>query len=110
MTQQILDQVIITSLTPMFKQAEDENLWFFHQDPDGKEVWCSPGYLHKEQAEGRLIMAPEHWELRNPAGYMSKLVNDAQEIIKEYNEMARRLRIEETLELVSHSTNPADAH
>ena len=110
MTQQILDQVIITSLTPMFEQAENENLWFFHQDSDGKEVWCSPGYLHKEQAAGRLIMAPEHWELRNPAGYMSKLVNDAQEIIKEYNEMARRLKIEETLELVSHSTNPADAH
>jgi len=106
----ILKTVISTSLEPMRKQAEQEGLWFFHTTDEGEEIWCSPGFLQKEQAEGRLIIAPEHWELRDPAGYMSKLVNDCQHIVSEYNEMARRLKIEETLELISHSTNPADAH
>ncbi|MEM7196106.1 MAG: hypothetical protein AAF402_14255 [Pseudomonadota bacterium] len=110
MTQAILEEVIKTSLEPMFQQATDEELWFFHQADDGEEVWCSPGYLRKEQSEGRLIIAPEHWELRNPAGYMSKLVTDAHNLVEEYNEMARRLKIEETLELISRSTHPADAH
>ncbi len=110
MTAQILEQVIVTSLGPMMEQAEAEGLWFFHEDEDGKEIWCSPGFLQNEQRDGRLIIAPEHWELRNPAGYMSKLVRDAGSIVDEYNEMARRLKIEETLELISHSTNPADAH
>jgi hypothetical protein len=105
----ILEYVISTSLEPMYREAEERGLWFYHLMEDGEEIWCSPGYLQKEQAEGRLIIAPEHWELRNPVGYMSKLVNDCQLIVNEYNEMARRLKIEETLELITHSTNPADA-
>lgn len=106
----ILEQVILTSLEPMMQEAETKGLWFYHLSESGDEVWCSPPYLRQEQSEGRLIIAPEHWELRNPAGYMSKLIQDCQSLVNEYNEMARRLKIEETLELVSHSTNPADAH
>lgn len=107
-TPHILEHVITTSLEPMLKDAEQQNLWLFHQTETGEEVWCSPGYLRKEQAQGRLIIAPEHWQLRNPAGYMAKLVNDAQFIVDEYNEMARRMKIEETLELITHSSNAAD--
>ena len=105
----ILETVISASLEPMMKLASEGGLWFFHRTELGEEIWCSPGFLQKEQAQGRLIIAPERWELRNPAGYMAKLVNDCQAIINEYNEMARRLKIEETLELISHSSNPADA-
>ena len=105
----ILEQVIMTSLEPMYHEAEEHGLWFYHCTETDEEIWCSPGFLHKEQEEGRLIIAPEHWELRDPAGYMSKLVNDCQAIVDEYNAMAKRLNIEETLELISHSTNPADA-
>ncbi len=104
----ILEHVIATSLEPMYQEAEEKGLWFYHVTDEGQEIWCSPGFLRAEQAEGRLIIAPEHWELRDPAGYMSKLVNDCQGIVDEYNQMAKRLKIEETLELVSHSTNPAD--
>ena len=104
----ILEHVITTSLEPMYKEAEEKELWFFHTTEEGEEIWCSPGFLQKEQAEGRLIIAPEYWELRNPVGYMGKLVADCQAIIDEYNEMARRLKIEETLELITHSSNPAD--
>ena len=108
-TPYVLETVIATSLTPMMEQAEEQGLWFYHVTEHDEEIWCSPGFLQKEQAKGNLIIAPEHWELRNPAGYMSKLVNDCQNIVDEYNEMARRLKIEETLELITHSTNPADA-
>lgn len=105
----ILEQVIVTSLEPMYEEAEEHGLWFYHCTEYEEEIWCSPGFLQREQEEGRLIIAPEHWELRDPAGYMSKLVNDCQSIIDEYNLMAKRLKIEETLELITHSTNPADA-
>ncbi|NNC98716.1 MAG: hypothetical protein HKN85_00900 [Gammaproteobacteria bacterium] len=104
----ILEQVIVASLEPMVHEAEEKGLWFYHLTEDGEEIWCSPGFLQKEQSEGRLVIAPEHWELRNPIGYMAKLANDCQDIVDEYNEMARRLKIEETLELITHSTNPAD--
>ena len=103
-------QAILTSLQPMFDRAERENLWFFHHSVTGEELWCSPRYLRKEQAQGRLILAPEHWELRNPVGYMKKLIGDAMKIVDEYNELAARLGYEETISLESHSSNPADAH
>ncbi len=104
----ILEQVISTSLEPMMEEAEENGLWFYHMTEMGEEIWCSPPFLRREQAKGQLIMAPEHWELRNPVGYMSKLARDCQDIVNEYNEMARRLKIQETLELVTHSTHPAD--
>ena len=106
----ILEHVILTSLEPMMQEAEESGLWFYHLAESGEEVWCSPPYLRREQSEGRLIIAPEHWELRNPVGYMSKLAQSCQSMVDEYNEMARKLKIEETLELITHSTNPADAH
>lgn len=110
MSNDIHHHAIVTSLNPLFARAEQEGLWFYHQDADGEEVWCSPGYLRQEQAEGRLILAPEHWELRNPALYMKKLIDDASAIVAEYNALARRLGFEETLALESHSSNPADRH
>ena len=109
MSVHVLDQAIIASLTPMFAEATSKGLWFFHHSPDGEELWCSPEYLRLQQSKGELIMAPEHWELRNPMGYMKKLIASAQNVVAEYNDMARRLGFEETLELVSHSSNKADA-
>ena len=103
-------QAIITSLQPMFDKAEQEQLWFFHHSPDGDELWCSPPYLRLEHSKGRLILSPEHWELRSPVGYMNKLIADAKAIINEYNDLAKQLGYEETLAVESHSTNPADAH
>jgi hypothetical protein len=109
MSLHVLDQAIIASLKPLFDEAEAKGLWFFHHSLDGEEVWCSPEYLKLEQSRGRLILAPEHWELRNPNGYMKRLLADAHAIVKEYNEMAHRLGYEETIEIISHSSNPADA-
>ena len=106
----IQEKIIPISLEPLLEDAEEQGLWLFHCTEDDEEIWCSPGFLRKEQAEGRLIIAPEHWELRNPIGYMTKLAKDAQSVVDEYNEMARRLKIEETLELITHSSNPADQH
>lgn len=103
-------QAIIASLQPMFKKAEEEQLWFFHHSQDGEELWCSPPFLRLEHSKGHLLMSPEHWELRNPLGYMKKLIADARAIISEYNELAGQLGYEETLAVESHSTNPADMH
>ena len=60
---------IITSLNPLFDRAIEEGLWFYYHAPDGEDIWCSPEYLRSEQAKGRLILSPEHWELRNPAAW-----------------------------------------
>ena len=55
-------------------------------------------------------MSPEHWELRNPVGYLTKIIRDVSTMIEEYNLLAKRLGYEETLALESHSTHPADEH
>jgi len=91
MNHSVQEQVIIMSLQPLFEQAEGEGLWFFHESDDTGEVWASPGFLHDEHNEGRLIWAPEHWELRSPIDYMASLHRKASELITEYNEMAERL-------------------
>ena len=42
MTFDIHHQAIITSLQPLFKKAELEQLWFFNHSRDEEELWCSP--------------------------------------------------------------------
>jgi hypothetical protein len=103
-------QAILTSLEPLFETAESLKLWFYQQDEMGEELWCSPEYLRAEQSQGRLIMSPEHWELRNPVGYLTKIIRDVSTMIEEYNALAKKLGYEETLALESHSTHPADEH
>ena len=71
---------------------------------------CSPACLRLEQSHGRLVMSPEHWELRNPVGYLNKLIANAAGIVDEYKQLTRQPGCEETLALESHSTNPADAY
>lgn len=91
MNHSVQEQVIIMSLQPLFERAEAEGLWFFHQSDESGEVWASPGFLHEEHSKGRLIWAPEHWELRSPIDYMASLHLKASGLIDEYNEMAERL-------------------
>ena len=91
MSQSTQDQIIIMSLQPMFDQAEDENLWFYHESDSEGEVWAAPRYLHQEQAEGRLIWSPEHWTLRSPLDYMASLHQKASSLVDEYNELAEIL-------------------
>ncbi|MEM7209886.1 MAG: hypothetical protein AAF434_18850 [Pseudomonadota bacterium] len=106
----VLHHAIMTSLEPMYAEANEKKLWFFHAAADGEEIWCSPEYLQREQSKGNLMLAPEHWELRNPVGYMTKLIANANALVDEYNELAKRLGYEETLAVESHSVHPADAH
>lgn len=110
MSNDIHHHAIIVSLKPLFDKAERDDLWFYHHAPDGEEIWCSPEHLRSEQSEGRLILSADHWELRNPAAYMKKLIVDATAIIDEYNALAKKFGYEETLALESHSKNPADLH
>ena len=107
MSVHVLDQAIIKSLEPLFEEAERNGLWFFHHSVDGEETWMSPQYLRLEQSRGRFILAPEHWELRNPTGYMKRLIASASALVTEYNEMAARLKLDETLELVTHRAPPS---
>ena len=110
MSNDIHHQAILASLRPMFETAESGSLWFFHHGKSGEQIWCSPQYLQLEQSQGRLIMAPEHWELRNPVGYLKKLIADASAVVDEYNRLAGKLGYTETLSLESHSSHPADRH
>ena len=91
MNHSVQEQVIIMSLQPLFEQAEEEGLWFFHESQDEGEVWASPGFLHDQHNQGLLIWSPEHWELRSPIDYMASLHRKASDLIAEYNEMAERL-------------------
>ena len=106
MSESIQNQMIIMSLQPLFNQAEEENLWFFHSSKESGEVWASPEYLHLMHKKGRLIWAPEHWELRSPMVYMKSLHRQAEDLIIEYNEMAERLHIPHVLLLEKQDMAP----
>jgi hypothetical protein len=84
-------QAILLSLEPLFKQAEEKELWFFHESNEAGEVWCSPQYLRLKQSQGEFVWAPEHWELRSPLGYLKSLHAQAEGIVKEFNDLASRL-------------------
>lgn len=108
MSQHVMEQAILLALEPLFKKAEAEGLWFYHHSREAGEVWCSPKYLQLCQEKGRYIWAPDNWELRSPLVYMKQLKYRAQELVDEYNEMAERMKLEEKIDLVSVSSNPAD--
>ena len=90
-------------------EAEEKGLWFFHESIEAGEVWCSPEYLRLEQAKGSMVWAPEHWELRSPSAYLKKLAIQAEATVKEYNEMAARLKESKRLGLATLISNDDDA-
>lgn len=106
MSNNVQAQAIVMSLQPFFERAAAENLWFYHDSNESGEIWASPEYLKLMQSKGRLLWSPEHWELRNPMGYMRSLHRQAEEIIEEYNEMASRLQIPNVLLLEKQDMVP----
>ena len=108
MTANTQEQIVIMSLGPLFEEAEEKGLWFYHSSEEAGEVWCSPPYLKGKQEEGVYIWAPEHWELRDPLIYMAGLHSNIQNMVDDYNAMAKRLKMEQTLELTAVSSNPAE--
>jgi hypothetical protein len=92
-------QAIHLSLEPLFKEAEEKELWFFHESNEVGEIWFSPEYLRHKQSEGEYVWAPEHWELRSPLGYLNSLRTQAEGVVKEFNGLASRLGHEKALKL-----------
>jgi hypothetical protein len=106
MSNNVQAQAIIMSLKPYFKRAEVENLWFYYDSSESDEVWASPKYLQLMQSKGSLLFSPEHWELRNPMGYLKSLHRQAEKLIEEYNEMAERLQVPSVLLLEKQDMQP----
>lgn len=110
MSVSVQEHAIVASLKPLFDEAEEKGLWFFHESNEVGEIWCSPEYLHLQQSKGEMIWAPEHWELRNPSAYLKKLDMQAEAAVKEYNEMATRLNADSRLKLTKVISNEAVAN
>lgn len=106
MSNNVQAQAIVMSLQPFFERAEAESLWFYSDSNESGEIWASPKYLRLMQSEGRLLLSPEHWELRNPMDYMKSLHSQAEELIGEYNELAERLQIPTVLLLEKQDMQP----
>ena len=109
MSVSVQEQAIIASLKPLFDEAEEKGLWFFHESNEAGEVWCSPQYLHLQQSKGEMVWAPEHWELRSPSAYLKKLDMQAEAAVAAYNEMAERLKADSRLKLTKVISNEAAA-
>ncbi|MEM7224673.1 MAG: hypothetical protein AAF495_16965 [Pseudomonadota bacterium] len=92
-------QAILVSLKPLFEEAEEKGLWFFHHSSEAGEIWCSPEYLRLKQSKDEYVWAPEHWELRSPVGYIKSLRNQAEDLVNEYNDLAKRIGHQKALQL-----------
>ena len=99
-------QAILLSLEPLFREAEEKDLWFFHESNEAGEIWCSPEYLRLKQSQGEFVWAPEHWELRSPLGYLRTLRTQAEGIVKEFNSLASRLGHDKGLKLSEVTGSP----
>jgi hypothetical protein len=99
-------QAILLSLEPLFREAEEKELWFFHESNESGEIWCSPEYLRLKQSQGEFVWAPEHWELRSPLGYLRTLRTQAEGIVKEFNTLASRLGQNKGLKLSEVAGSP----
>ena len=99
-------QAIHLSLEPLFKEAEEKELWFFHESNEVGEIWFSPEYLRLKQSQGEYVWAPEHWELRSPLGYLNNLRAQAEGVVKEFNGLASRLGHEKALKLSEVAGSP----
>jgi hypothetical protein len=106
MSNNVQAQAIVMSLQPYFERAESESLWFYHYSNESGEVWASPEYLRLMQSKGHLLLSSDHWELRNPMGYLKSLHCQAEELIEEYNEMAERLQVPNVLLLEKQDMQP----
>ncbi len=102
-------QAILMSLDPLFQEAEEKGLWFFHKSDQAGEIWCSPEYLRLKQSEDEYVWAPEHWELRNPVRYMDSLRVQAESKILEFNSLASRFGQDKLLRLTEVVGSAKDA-
>lgn len=98
-------QAIIMSLASLFEEAEAKSLWFFHESSEAGELWCSPEYLRLKHSKDELVWAPEHWELRSPAGYMKTLRLQAERIVEEFNDLAGRFSHDKRLTLTEQAAD-----
>ena len=107
MSVSVQEQAIVMSLEPLFEEATAKGLWFFHESIEAGEVWCSPEYLRLQQSKGKLVWAPEHWELRSPTGYIKTLRIKAEELVGEFNDLSSRLGQERRLSLTETKAESA---
>lgn len=110
MSKDIQAQAIMMSLEPLYQKAEEEGLWFYHESKESGEIWASPSYLRHMQGKGRMVWSPEHWELRNPMGYLRRIHRQASDLIDEYNEMAEHMHIPKILLLEKQNMKPDEEY
>lgn len=110
MSKDVQTQAIILSLEPLFEKAETEGLWFYHESKESGEIWASPSYLRHMQAKGRMVWSADHWELRNPMGYMRQIHRQAMDLVEEYNELAKHMHIPSILLLEKQNMKPDEEY
>ena len=80
---------ILNSLKPLFKSAEQNNLWFHCSYQD---LWFSPEELRANQSVGRFIWGPDNWTLRNPQekiAYLERQIVKAQNALNDFKKRVK---------------------
>lgn len=67
---------IISSLEPLFREANKTGKWFFSPY---QAMWFSPRELRDAHARGRFVWGPVNWQLRDPR----ELLTDAEKSLKD---------------------------
>lgn len=64
---------ILEMLTPLFKKADAEGLWFYCSY---QSMWFSPAELREAQANGKFVWGPVNWQLLQPSQRVAELEDD----------------------------------
>lgn len=81
-------KLILDTLEPLFKEAEQENLWFYSNYQD---MWFSPEELRKQHANGKFVWGATNWTLRSPYEKLEQLENLKANIDKNIQEFKARV-------------------
>ena len=61
---------ILESLKPLFKEAQEKNLWF---QGNYQCIWFSPPELVAQHLTGLYVWGPENWRLADPFEHLQRL-------------------------------------
>ena len=85
----MVDQYVLATLEPLFETANQENLWFYHQQRD---LWFSPKELKAAQEAGQYVWGVKNWILRSPYERLSELEQRKTNIELEITRMQERIQ------------------
>ena len=83
---------ILDGLKPLFKEAKEKGLWFYHNGLCTGEIYFSPKELKEQHKEGKFLWGAVNWSLIDPETIAKRLRTSVTEAEANLERFLNRLR------------------